>query len=61
MFDFCNGCGWLNARGDCVNHFALGFGVKEEDGSCAFKEKPKVNAEDFSVSMKPRSNVGTKK
>ena len=54
MFDFCNGCGWLNARGDCVNHFALGFGVKEEDGSCAFKEKPKVNAEDFSVSMEKK-------
>ena len=61
MFDFCNGCGWLNARGDCVNHFALGFGVKKEDESCAFKEKPKVSAEDFSVSMKPKNSGEIKK
>lgn len=52
MFSFCRDCGWLNARGECVNHYAIGFSVTEKDESCAFKEKPRVNAEDLSVGMR---------
>lgn len=47
MFTFCDGCGWLNQRGDCLNHYAQAFDVREDDGHCPWKERPLMSQQEI--------------